>query len=230
MSVCLAAASCGESSPSSPSGVQTATLSGTVADTTGGTAVANATVTVVDGPDASRAATTNATGAFSLPGLRLGGFRIRVQREGYEELSQSVSLAADMALTVRLPATRLNLNGTWSGTYLDGRSGTIPVPIPAAMVTQNGTAVTITFNAIHQTSATPYMIGTFTGTLSSDRLDAQVAGELRFTLPLGSNCSGSGTFTGTASPSISITSPSLGVQGGCAGSIPNASITLTDRR
>ena len=86
--------------PSSP----TWTLSGTISETTptASTPIVDASVTVVDGPNAGSSATSDANGAFQLARLAPGSFLIRTQAANYVERSGSVTLAGDHTVTIEL--------------------------------------------------------------------------------------------------------------------------------
>lgn len=90
------------STPIPPSG--TLTLAGTVTETapTASTRIAGATITVVEGPNAGRSATSDANGTFQLATLQSGTFTIRVRAADYVERSQSVTLTADQTVTIEL--------------------------------------------------------------------------------------------------------------------------------
>jgi hypothetical protein len=78
--------------------------------------VAGATVTVVDGPDAGRTATTDATGAFTFAALSPGGFTVRASGSGYASLDVGVDLRANLSVALRMrplsrPAGTIDLRG-----------------------------------------------------------------------------------------------------------------------
>jgi hypothetical protein len=54
--------------------------------------VANATVTIVDGPDANRSAVTDASGNYTMDGLQHGGFMVRATAPGYAPQARSLNL------------------------------------------------------------------------------------------------------------------------------------------
>jgi hypothetical protein len=96
----------GSKTPTAPTtpAPSTFTLSGSV--TSGGTAVVGATVTVVDGPNTNRGATTGASGSYQLTGLQAGGFTASITAVDYQTTTRPVTLTADAVLNidlVRLP-------------------------------------------------------------------------------------------------------------------------------
>lgn len=114
---------CGSNSSTTAPSPATVTLSGTVRDSAGSTAIANATATIADGSNAGRSAVSDATGSFSLSGLTPGGFTVRVTATSYTALSQGVTLTTSGSaafLLVRLPAPNLLADGTQSRPSLNG--------------------------------------------------------------------------------------------------------------
>lgn len=79
-----------------------AAISGTVTDPSG-SVVPNATVTVTqEGTGVSRAATTNASGLYSISPLSPAGYEVKVQASGFKALVERVTLLADQARTVNI--------------------------------------------------------------------------------------------------------------------------------
>lgn len=76
----------------------TSTLSGSVSDTVSRRGLANATVQVLDGPNAGRSASTDESGFYSLPALIQGSFAVRVTRSGYEPAEGSTAFSGDTRL------------------------------------------------------------------------------------------------------------------------------------
>ena len=58
-----------------------------------GQPVAGASVAVLDGVNANRAATTDTSGRYSINGLSGGGFTVRVRSDGYDDATQGVTLS-----------------------------------------------------------------------------------------------------------------------------------------
>jgi hypothetical protein len=106
----MSAVSCADSGdspagPTPPPRGEMFTLSGTVSETfpTESTRIAGATVTVVAGLDADGLFTTSdASGVFHFAALPPGTYTIRGRAENYVESSQSLTLAGNQTLTVRL--------------------------------------------------------------------------------------------------------------------------------
>ena len=98
---CSSKAPTGPSTPPAPS---TFTLSGSV--TSGGSPVATATISIIDGPNALRVVTTTASGAYQIAGLQPGSFTTVVGAVDYQTVTRAVTLTADTVLNfdlVRLP-------------------------------------------------------------------------------------------------------------------------------
>ena len=74
------------------------TLSGSVTDSVSRRGITNATVQVLDGPNAGRSASTDESGFYSLPALIQGSFTVRVTRSGYETAEATTTLAGDTPL------------------------------------------------------------------------------------------------------------------------------------
>jgi hypothetical protein len=92
----------GPTSPPAPQG--TWTLSGTTSETapTGSTRIPGATITILDGLNAGRSATTDANGAFQLASLHAGSFTIRTRAADYVESSQPLTLGSDQSVAIEL--------------------------------------------------------------------------------------------------------------------------------
>jgi hypothetical protein len=78
------------------------TLSGFVSDSVSRKPLASATVSVVDGPDAGRTASTDEGGFYSLAALLQGSFRVRASRGGYESTETETTLTADLHVDLGL--------------------------------------------------------------------------------------------------------------------------------
>lgn len=126
----------GANSPAAPSAVATTTapathtLTGTVtaasgmAATEGGAhdatavAVAGATLTIVDGPNANRAATTDGNGYYSMGNLVQSGFTIRCSAPRYNSTSKPCTLTSSQTINFVLtliPTTTTARNTTSTG-------------------------------------------------------------------------------------------------------------------
>jgi Carboxypeptidase regulatory-like domain len=121
----LAVIACGGSSstpsPTTPTAT-TYTLSGTVTNATTAAPIAGATVTIGDGPNAGRSATTDGAGSFSITGLQSSGFTVTVAAAGYVTATKGVGLISNQTITVQLAPT-IPSTYTLSGVVTDGTSG-----------------------------------------------------------------------------------------------------------
>jgi hypothetical protein len=100
----LLAGACGGSA-TSPS--QTAfSLSGQVTSALTSSPVAGATVTIVDGPNAGKTATTDGSGNYGFSGLERAGFTVSVSADGFAPQSQGISLTSNQTASFRLTGTR----------------------------------------------------------------------------------------------------------------------------
>jgi hypothetical protein len=108
--ICVLAVACGGStSPTGPSAVQVATpqtasitLSGSVRDASNNAPLPGTDVQIASGPDASKSTATDAAGNYTLTGLRLGVFTVRVTRAGYEIAERTLSASGDVRLDLQL--------------------------------------------------------------------------------------------------------------------------------
>ena len=80
-------------------------LTGTINEKGTTRPVTNATVAVVDGPDAGRTTVTDGSGVYTLTSVTSGSFNLRATRNGYETQTIPVTLAADMRLDFALTLT-----------------------------------------------------------------------------------------------------------------------------
>lgn len=105
----------GGGNPSGPSPTPTPstfTLTGSVSSTTGG-GIGGATVTVVDGANAGKSATTDGAGSFSLTSLQPGGFTVRARAQYYEEASVGVTVTSNTSTSLSLrPIPPFSHSGT----------------------------------------------------------------------------------------------------------------------
>jgi hypothetical protein len=82
------------------------TLSGTISEEGGSRMIAGGTVQILDGPNAGKTSSTDTGGAYSLPGLAGGSFMVRATASGYDPREQSVTIARDTTLDLKLRAIR----------------------------------------------------------------------------------------------------------------------------
>lgn len=102
----LAFASCGgdKGTPSGPSPTPTPTtytLTGTVTDQNG-TGLGGATVTVQDGANSGKSASTDGSGRYSLSALSSGGFTVKAAKQYYQPDARGVTLTANVSQDFRL--------------------------------------------------------------------------------------------------------------------------------
>lgn len=93
--------SAGQAAPSSPT-PSTFSLSGQVTDSVTSNAIPGAVVLIADGPNASRSATTDASGRYSLTGLQQSGFTVNVTADGYTRTSMGVTLTSNQTVSFQL--------------------------------------------------------------------------------------------------------------------------------
>lgn len=102
------ATSCGgATTPSAPTQLDTPvsvtiTLAGTVRDAGTAAGLPGAEVRIINGPDASRSVTTDASGNYTLSGLRVGIFTARFAHEGFEVVERPLNVNQDTRLDVQL--------------------------------------------------------------------------------------------------------------------------------
>jgi hypothetical protein len=128
----MSASACGGSnSTTSPTPTPTPTtfsLTGQVADSTTSTGIPGATVSIADGSNAGKSATTDGSGNYSFTGLQSSGFTVNVSANGYVSSSKSMTLTANQTLSfqlTRVPITPSTF--TLNGMLTDGTShGILP--------------------------------------------------------------------------------------------------------
>jgi hypothetical protein len=163
------AAACGGNTPLAPSQTAPATptfnLSGTVTSTTG-QAIVGASVRIVDGPNAGRAAATDGAGAYSFTGLTQSGFTLSISATNYSTASRGVTLTSTQTLNVQLASLFANMVGAWTGTVTFsalGLSGSCN--ISWLITAQNGGSFSGTYQETGGTGCP--QAGSFDGTISS---------------------------------------------------------------
>ncbi len=172
----------GSSTPTGPTSAPTPstfTLTGLVVDEAG-TAVAGASVSVLDGANANRSTTTDAAGRYTFTGLSAGGFTVRVRRDGHDDALRGVSLTTSTTADFTLTPARINLSGRMTGSYSYTYSptGQLVLLSTTATVTQSGTAVAGTFRIAFNGNPADDWTGSFNGTLSSLSPTATYTGSL----------------------------------------------------
>jgi len=202
--LCVLTLACSESAPAPsdprPLPPPEFSLTGRVSGVDTGIPLIGATITVVDGTNVGRAATTGADGTYSLV-LMPGGFTIRVRYDGYDSVFQGVTLVANSLVDIQMRPANQTLAGTWAGTmsFVQVSTGiSTALEIPQLAMTQAGSNIASTFR-----TSGPYG-GSFSGTLRDPAAIAsttETGGTMTVTYDLaGRNpmtCRGSGTFTGT---------------------------------
>ena len=231
-------AGCGESptpsapSPSPSASAATFSVSGSVRDAMG-QPVAGASVAILDGVNANRAATTDSSGRYSFTGLTGGGFTMRVRSDGFDDATRSVTLTASTTLDVTIARSRINLTGTLAGTYTanDFRTGQLYGAPVTATVSQTGTSISGTFRIHGNANREDDWTGSFSGTLTSLAPPANYSGSLTLSALISTasgRCNGTkSSITGTASATrLTLSAPGLWVWRECVSSQDNILITL----
>jgi len=96
-----------------PSPTPTVTLTGTVTNASTGAGIGGATVTVVDGANAGKAASTDGAGSFSLTNLQPGGFTVRARAQYYEDNAVGVTVTSNTSTSLALrPIPPFTKSGT----------------------------------------------------------------------------------------------------------------------
>ncbi len=191
-------------SPPPPGPPQTLfALSGRVTNLMTGAPLGGASITILDGANAARGATSDATGAFRLADLTMGGFTARVRNTGYDSEFRNVNLIADTVVNVPMTPAMTTLSGTWTGTlsfsFSPPETGRQDIAIPQVTMAQAGS------NVSSSTFSTPSSFqGSFTGTIQDPSAIAATTG-VTGTVTLIQNlagrnpttCRGTSSFTGT---------------------------------
>ena len=112
--VAVLAAGCGKSATAPSSTPQAAPvprwmLSGVVTSSPAGGPLNGALLTIVDGPDAGRQATTDSLGRYALTDLQSAGFTVRASAKGYREMAKGITLTGNVQadFVLELPLGRL---------------------------------------------------------------------------------------------------------------------------
>jgi hypothetical protein len=204
--LCATTIACGSPAPTSSSPPPPATsfaLTGRVSDVTTSSPLAGADVRVIDGKNNSRFAVSDATGAFRIADLAMGGFTVRVRRDGYDSAYLGINLFRDTSADVPLAPVMTTLAGTWGGDVLftfvlPGGSTNGESNVPQATLMQSGNVVSSNMFA-----SGSFQIN-FTGSLqdpSAIGSTTAISGTIMFLQDLsGRNpvtCRGTTTFTGT---------------------------------
>ena len=152
----------GTTAPTEPTPVQvvtpssaTITVSGSVRNATSSAPVSGATVQVASGPDLTRSATTDASGNYSLTGLRVGIFSLRFRHDAFEVVERTVNALQDTRVDVQLR---------------QGSACMAPPAVTGLRATVAGSRVSFSWNPA--SGATSYLIVIGTAPGSSNTLSA----------------------------------------------------------
>ena len=207
-------------------------MNGTVRDDAG-QPVTGASVAILDGVNANRAAITDTAGRYSMSGLSSGGFTVRVRSDGYNDATRNVTLTSSATLDVSISRTTLNLTGTLTGTYTatDFRTRQQYAALVTATVTQTGTSIGGTFRIHANANPENDWTGSFSGTLNSLAPPAQYSGGLRLSALISTasgRCNGGrSSVTGTATATqLTLSAPGLWVWDECVDGLDDTLITL----
>lgn len=129
------------------------TLGGRVVDGTTSAAIGGATLSIADGVNAGKTATTDASGNYSFSGLQLSGFTVNATAGAYLPSGQGVTLPSGQPLNFSL--TQRSFAGDWTGTAL--QEGT-SVPIPMSFKVSGANTVTVLLTGICQRSFTASLV------------------------------------------------------------------------
>ena len=218
VALCVSLAACGSDAPTTPTpspapapspvpapsptpppaAAPPFTLSGRVTDLTTGAPLAVTSVTIVDGTDTGRTATTDATGAFQLADLGLGGRTVRFRHDGYDSVFRGVTLVSDTSVAIGMRPAMQSLAGTWTGSLTVTTSNT-PNPQTTSIPELNMTHAGADISGVY-----PNTVVLFTGTLrnpSAIGATTEVMGTLALTVFQGGRsivtCTGRGAMSGT---------------------------------
>jgi hypothetical protein len=204
--LCATMFACGAPAPApspSPQPQTSFAFSGRVTDLTTGAPLTGASITILDGSNASRSATSDAAGAFRIADLTVSGFTARVRRDGYDSEFRSINLTADTAINVPMTPAMTTLSGTWAGTlsfsFSPPETGRQDVTIPQlAMMQAGGNVSSSTFSTLSSfqgsvsgTLQDPSAIGSTTTVTGMLTLIQNLSGRNPTT------CRGTSSFTGT---------------------------------
>ena len=233
IALCVLTLACHDASapnapPSGSVPPSTFALTGQVSDLNTGSPLAGATITILDGRNASRTTTSDGRGAFRLADLMVGGFTVRVRYGGYDSVFRGITFVADTSIEVQMRPAMQTLAGTWTGTlsFSRGSGAREDVAVPQLTMVHSGVNVSSTF-----LTSGPYQ-GRFTGTLrdpSSIASTTDVTGTMTLTLDLSGRgpltCNGTSDFTGTANWTQTVlTAPEVVFE--CGTTFTNVTISL----
>jgi Carboxypeptidase regulatory-like domain len=199
MFACSAPAPSSSSPPPVPPQTSFA-ISGRISDLTTGVPLAAANITILDGPNASRAASSDAAGMFRLADLTKGGLNARVRHDGYDSVFRGINLVADTVVDVSMTRAMTTLSGMWAGTlsFSPKTGARQDVAIRQLTMMQTGGNVSSTFTTVGS-----YEVA-FTGTLQDPAAVTETT-SVTGTFTLSENlsgrnpttCRGTSSFSGT---------------------------------
>src|SRR5258708_5782470 len=166
------ASACGSSTTptATPTPTPTATtfsLTGQVMDSTTSTGISGATVSIADGANVGKSATTDGSGNYSFTGLQPAEFTLNVSATNYVSQSKAVKLTSSQTLAFQLTRRAV----TVTGVVTDGTSGGI-LPNILVQVTDGANAGQSARTDGHGTySLSGVTPGTFTLSLSAVSYD-----------------------------------------------------------
>ena len=232
--LCATMVACGAPAPSSssPPAATSFALSGRTIDASTNSPFAGAAVEVLDGPNRGRFAASDATGAFRIADLAMGGLTVRAGHAGYDSAYLGVTLVRDTSVDLQLTLFNTTLGGTWAGFVSFSPSTGSPqsVTVLQATFAQTGASVS---SDMFSTSG-PYQAG-FSGTLQNPSAIGSTTG-ITGTLTLveevsvrgPTTCRGTGTFTGTINWKLmDTTAPQIVFD--CGGTFTNVRLALVRR-
>jgi hypothetical protein len=153
--------------------VATYTVGGVVTDGTSGPSgrMPNATVQVLDGPNAGRTTVTDATGNYELSGLDPGAATLSASMREYETVSTEITIPSNTRVDFVLRRLPMDLAGTWTGDATDSK-GTIGMnwTISQSGANVSGTVSTQFPNDGSCNSCHRNKSGTFSGTIDGTTL------------------------------------------------------------
>jgi hypothetical protein len=218
--VALVLAGCSGASPTAPTDAPTFQIAGRVADANTRLAIPGVTLSAVDGPNAGKIATSSSDGRYTLTPLLTGTFRLRAQRDGYEDHLQDVTVTNHTNIDfVMIPGRSLS-SGWAAGSFFAAVDGArVGARITHAEVDQSGNTLSGSFTAADGSS------GSFSGTLAA----TQFSGSFRVDLVTpGGRCRGTATgAVGNATPGNISLIASVMTPENCGSSVTNLALTLT---
>jgi hypothetical protein len=214
----------GAATPTSPTtpAVPTFQLTGRITDASAGIPVAGVAVSVADGANAGRTASTGADGRYTLSEMVAGSFTLKTKRDGYDDFAQAVSISNYATIDVRLIPGR-SLSSAWSTGqfYANGDGQRIGARLTTISVSQGGGTLSGTFVGADGTS------GSFSGQLAGTAFTGTMRVELVFGTPQ-LRCRGtvSGLTGHAAGDAIDLRAPGVALEN-CGNAVTDVELTIT---